>query len=706
MSRDTSPKTKDGAVMNDWDDSLSQRSRRSTKSRSRASSSSKQAHRRGVIQGRSPDEEPSQSRTSRSSPDRDHESDRDERRTNGSLYSEDSETLTERSLSPYSCSRSPTPQRRMHVKRVSGSPIYKTGIGRRPLRPGGLPQSYLRGQRSQSKEPSPSKDLDLVTKRMLSARLLKINELRNSLAELQLRTDELQKENRILRQLKIRQEKALQRYDDTESEISKLITQHSNETHALRERLRRTKERERAAERRLKESEEQLRRSRSTIARLNKLVEHKELGVRDELSRKLEEETVRAREMALRVKELERSLELSGGSFQRQLAAERKKTLSVQEEMKTLQGELEQLSQKLKEKERELDTRNIYANRMVKSSQRKEADTKQKISSRSSSKAIQTQDRVSSPDFPSPPPALAEANEHVPDEYLSLKEQDRRSETEEGRRTSEPQKKESQEDDAKTSGRLRSGGLLHEGCVTCAVTGGEAKEDVFSVTQGEAVKRPGHVQGEVERWNQQAAEETRRKKEQLLAKMREIDCENHGFQLSRTQNTEGAIFNLTEPELGLRGRRRPVLEGGATGRRTPRSQTSGEDLAFGGYAPSFTQPGSRGSPGFPSPPPREGRDSALEAIGVFTLRGAETAPKEPDRGADQQRKSDLMQQLFGTVATISAPAATNGLGLGPDSLISFRPSSPPAHSTLRVREGRPAVRAIASYDDDIEEITL
>ncbi|KAM8826140.1 lebercilin [Synchiropus picturatus] len=689
MSRTTSPKAKEGAIRSGWDDSSSQRSLRSSKSRSQASSSSKQEHRRSVVQGRSQDEE---SRTSRSHPDGDQESDRDEQRTNGSLYSEDSETLTGRSLSPYSCSRtpSPAPLRRMRGKRVSGSPIHKTGLGRRPLRPGGLPQSYLRGQRSHSKEPAPSKDLDLVTKRMLSARLLKINELRNSLAELQLRTDELQKENRILRQLKIRQEKALQRYDDTESEISKLISQHSNETQALRERLRRTKERERAAERRLKESEEQLQRSRSTIARLKKLVEQKELGVRDELSRKLEEEKVRAQEMALRVKELERSLELSSGSFQRQLAAERKKTLSVQEEMKTLQGELDQLTHKLKEKERELDTRNIYANRMVKSSQRKEADTRQKISSRSSSKAIQTQDRVSSPDFPSPPPALVEASEHIPDEYLSLKEQDRTCETEEKHPPSEPQKKETQEDDTQTK---------RSGAEATADTGG-----VLSVVQEEAVRRPGHVQGEVERWNQQAAEETRRKKEQLLAKMREIDCENHGVQLftesSSVSSTEGSIFNLTEPELGLRGRRRPVLEAGATGRRPPRSQVSSEDLAFGGYAPSFTQPG------FPSPPPREGRDSALEAIGVFTLRGAETAPKEPDRGADQQRKSNLMQQLFGTVATISSPAATNGLGLGQDSLLGFRPSSPPGLSTLRVRESRPAVRAITSFDDDIEEITL
>ena len=64
------------------------------------------------------------------------------------------------------------------------------------------------GQRSSSltKEP-PARDLDLVTKRLLSARLLKIHELKNAFAELQLKTDELRKENRLLRQLQLRHEK-------------------------------------------------------------------------------------------------------------------------------------------------------------------------------------------------------------------------------------------------------------------------------------------------------------------------------------------------------------------------------------------------------------------------------------------------------------------------------------------------------------------
>lgn len=104
----------------------------------------------------------------------------------------------------------------------------------------------------------------------------------------------------------MRQEKALQHYDDTESEISQLLSRHANETHVLRERLKRTQERERAAERRLKDSEEQLQRSQATIARMKKLIDQRELGARDELSRRLEEERARAQESERKIKVIHR----------------------------------------------------------------------------------------------------------------------------------------------------------------------------------------------------------------------------------------------------------------------------------------------------------------------------------------------------------------------------------------------------------------
>lgn len=276
----------------------------------------------------------------------------------------------------------------------------------------------------------------------------------------------------------------------------------------------------------------------------------------------------------------------------------------------------------------------------------------------------------------------------------------------------------------------------------------------------ESSMKHGHVQEEIRKWNQdtlanhQVAEEARRKKDQLLAKMREIDRQNHNaldsafaesspFESSKgnfssprppeQRNQNPSIFNLTETEetssAGSRdgGPRRLGIEGGTAitgaGRRALRSQNSSDGLAFGNYSPSFKSPASRGSSGFP--PPMEDRDSALEAIGVFSLRGVETGKeKETERGAAKDRKSNLMEQLFGPLVTpagdgfsasnkmevLNCPPNANGMRPRRERLLSFSSgsSTPPASSvnTLQVAESRPAVRAIASFDDDIEELTL
>lgn len=272
-------------------------------------------------------------------------------------------------------------------------------------------------------------------------------------------------------------------------------------------------------------------------------------------------------------------------------------------------------------------------------------------------------------------------------------------------------------------------------------------------------KKHGRVQGEVDRWNQealanqQAAEEARRKKEQLLAKMREIDNQNQRdqdflFASSLSESNKGIrerssprhaeqIFSLTESEEpdGLRGgsreggRKRPGLEGGAVtagiGRRALRSQISSDDLAFGGYAPSFVHSTSRGSSGFPPPPPKDDRESAFEAIGVLNIRGVEAdKDKETEKAQGKDKKSNLMQQLFGAQAAtagdgastsnklelLNSPLTANGARSRREGLLSFNSgsSTPPAASfnTLHVADSRPAVRAVASFEDDIEELAL
>lgn len=268
----------------------------------------------------------------------------------------------------------------------------------------------------------------------------------------------------------------------------------------------------------------------------------------------------------------------------------------------------------------------------------------------------------------------------------------------------------------------------------------------LSNTEEESKMKHSHVQEEIRRWNQdvlasqQAAEEARRKKEHLLAKMREIDLQNHDvkdteFAESNKSNLSSphppeqgnqspSIFSLTESESAAArdgGPRRLGLEG--VGRRALRFQNSSDNLAFGNYAPSFRNPVSRGSAGFPPPPPPvEDREAALEPIGIFSLRGPETGKDK--EAAAKDRKSNLMEQLFGPLGTpagdglrttntmevLNCPPNTNGMRQRRERLLSFSSgsSTPPAMSisTLQVAESRPAICAITSFDDDIEELTL
>lgn len=116
---------------------LSQQSHRSTKKDSRASSVQK--HKKAFwdkihsedAKGDSTDGR-SRTRTWHSDPDRDQLSEGEGRKSGGSFYSEDyeNESPSERSISPYSRSRtpSPTPHRGVRAKRISSNPLYKAGM--------------------------------------------------------------------------------------------------------------------------------------------------------------------------------------------------------------------------------------------------------------------------------------------------------------------------------------------------------------------------------------------------------------------------------------------------------------------------------------------------------------------------------------------------------------------------------------------------
>ncbi|KAJ8270581.1 hypothetical protein GJAV_G00116730 [Gymnothorax javanicus] len=684
-------------------------------------------------------------RTRTRDPDRDRMSDSEKYsdRYNSDEY--ENTSLSDPSLSLSRCSQtlSFTHRNTGGVNQCSS----RKGLRRKATRRTGSKQPPP-GIRSQSKDSS-LKELDLVTKRVLSARLLKINEQRNELSELQSRLDQLQRENNVLRQLQRRQEKALHRFEDTENEITQLISRHNNEVLVLRERLRRAQERERTMNRQLHNTEDELRRCRSALQTLRKLAEERQLEERAKLTQKLAQALERIQQDERRIKELERNMELSSGSFQRQIVTERKKTHKVQEEVQDLQEELKRVTQKLKEKERELNTRNIYANRIVKETHKKDMDCGTKRmgpssedSSRFSTKGVQTDGHLAPLDLPTILPAMTDIPEDLKDgSYFSLKE------LPEDERMLRVMKDECPQPEREKEGK-------HQGLFTKALRveelHAEKDEELKVILSQTEESRNGlssglfQVQLDLEEEKKKSAcrelekqEEEQRRKEQLLAKMLEIDRDQADV-FSKTAETKATSSPLLFPEpqnqhsstfsfpesmdnLMSQDSSSSLKKLAQSGRRSLNAQGVKEDLSFGSYAPSFGQPVGRAGP----PAQRDGAE-----VGG---RVEEQLREVPDIGLSKEKKSNLMQQLFGSASSAhgnpigkvtkmdiltppppaSKAAQQNGkpfpweTSKKRESVSFFRENSLTRQDrTLEVVESSPTVRAIASFDDDIEEVTL
>ncbi|XP_078619107.1 uncharacterized protein LOC144886361 [Branchiostoma floridae x Branchiostoma japonicum] len=203
-----------------------------------------------------------------------------------------------------------------------------------------------------------------VTRRMLSARRVKIKDLTSQIFELQRELDDLRRENKLLKTLQHKQEKALTRFEDQESDLPQLLARHSAEVRNLKERLRHKQDSNHRSEQKIKDLRDDLEKKEHQVSKLQKIVRDKNLAERDELNRKL----MRTEQMLLdkekKVTELNKHLELVQGSSTRQLNAERARHKETQDKLSSLQEEYERLQNKLKEKEKELDIRNIYSNRL------------------------------------------------------------------------------------------------------------------------------------------------------------------------------------------------------------------------------------------------------------------------------------------------------------------------------------------------------
>ncbi|NWH38640.1 LCA5L protein, partial [Chloropsis hardwickii] len=209
-------------------------------------------------------------------------------------------------------------------------------------------------------------DKNDTAKRISSARLHKIKELKNEIFDLQRKIETSSLENLALKELNRRHARAIGRYSNAESHLQELLAGHRNEMRDLRKLLKMSQEAEKNTARELKKVEAELRRTKGDLKTLVVLSEDKALAEREELNRRLSvlNETLEAKDE--RIQSLEMQLKLNSSTFSRRLASESKKLLEATMTTKNLLMEINIVHQKIKEKDRQLYVQNIYANRMPK----------------------------------------------------------------------------------------------------------------------------------------------------------------------------------------------------------------------------------------------------------------------------------------------------------------------------------------------------
>ncbi|KAM5327770.1 lebercilin [Glossophaga mutica] len=604
-----------------------------------------------------------------------------------------------------------------------------------------------------SREP-PRKDTDLVTKRVLSARLLKINALQNEITELQVKLAEQLKENKALKRLQYRQEKALNKFEDTENEISQLIARHNNEITALKERLRKAQEKERATEKRVKETEDELHRTKFSLQKLRKISEARHLPEREDLAKKLVAAELKLEDTERRIKELTKNLELSSNSFQRQLLAERKRACDAHNENEVLQNRLQQLHHKLKEKERELDIKNIYSNRLPKSSPKKE---KEYISRKNAAcqcdftyqctKGVQTSEDFKLEEFPiTPQRVMCYENKWGPKHLtLDLKSEERNEHEEAGFLSPVVQREEKFVKDQGIHVVKQEAEKLQDEWEREELA--KKQKEKTSVLEKEA--KPALETGryqvkmyQIQNPDKLEEEEERLKKDLLLAKLNEINRELQDSQnLKGSQNLpllpdlESELYSPEKsPKTYMFSEYSERLfnghcfqdislltsKGDGPNPGNIRSPVSPNELAFGSYVPSFAKTSGKSDP-----------FSQKNGLLDFQRNSVEKLSKDSvDLTTRKERKANLMEQLFGasgssTISSKSSGRNSQAASRGDFDPLNFLPgdrssrerdeddfflnegrSFNPSRHRLRNANNKPAVKAVGSVEDEIEDIAL
>ncbi|XP_068564421.1 lebercilin-like protein [Cebidichthys violaceus] len=222
----------------------------------------------------------------------------------------------------------------------------------------------------------PIKPLQVSKTGIPSADLTRIRDLKSRVRDLQQQLSEARTENKLLKRLQHRHTVALQHFQDSEGSLSQILSNHSNEARVLQGSLRETRACRDNLARQLKTTEKKLLSTKASLRHLQLLSEDHRLLEREELTFRLTRASAELEDKDKRILDLEKNLELCRASFNRQLATEQRKINEARKVSRYLQEQIYQLNKEIQDRERELETHNIYSHRFQKGPSKKVSESK------------------------------------------------------------------------------------------------------------------------------------------------------------------------------------------------------------------------------------------------------------------------------------------------------------------------------------------
>ncbi|XP_017777330.1 PREDICTED: lebercilin [Nicrophorus vespilloides] len=189
-----------------------------------------------------------------------------------------------------------------------------------------------------------SKNHNVVRERVMSAKLVRLRNLQSQLNDANYHLMELAKENRALKTLQRRQDRALNSYEGINADLPRLIKSHEEDNRILTERNRTLRKTIKELNEQIKIKDEELNSIRDQLKHLTMLSRDKHLGEREKLKEQLEDAKEQNRKYETEINMLHRKHMLELKNSKQRINLEIAKNKSTQRELSQALSEIDKLS--------------------------------------------------------------------------------------------------------------------------------------------------------------------------------------------------------------------------------------------------------------------------------------------------------------------------------------------------------------------------